>query len=47
MKTDYKITHDKLMDDKERDKLIKFRREKAELDLMKARITWTVRPDNN
>ncbi len=43
MKTDYKITRDKFMDDKERDKLIKFCREKAELDLMKGRITWTVR----
>jgi site-specific recombinase XerD len=31
------------MDDKERDKLIKFCKEKAELDLMKGRITWTVR----
>jgi site-specific recombinase XerD len=43
MKTDYKITRDKFMDDKERDKLLKFCREKAELDLMKGRITWTVR----
>ncbi len=43
MKTDYKITRDKFMDDKERDKLIKFCREKAELDLMKGRITRTVR----
>jgi site-specific recombinase XerD len=43
MKTDYKITRDKFMDDKERDKLIKFCREKAELDLMKGRITWIAR----
>ncbi len=43
MKTDYKITRDKFMDDKERDKLLKFCREIAELDLMKGRITWTVR----
>ena len=43
MKTDYKITRDKFMDDKERDKLIKFCREKAELDLMKGRITWPTR----
>jgi len=43
MKADYKITRDKFMDDKERGKLIKFCREKAELDLMKGRITWTVR----
>ncbi len=43
MKSDYKITRDKFMDDKERDKLLKFCREKAELDLMKGRITWTVR----
>jgi site-specific recombinase XerD len=43
MKTDYKITRDKFMDDKERDKLLKFCREKAELDLMKGRITWTAR----
>lgn len=31
------------MNDKERDKLIKFCKQKAELDLMKGRITWTVR----
>jgi site-specific recombinase XerD len=43
MKSDYKITRDKFMDDKERDKLLKFCREKAELDLMKGRITWTAR----
>ncbi len=43
MSTDYKITRDKFMDDKERDKLIKSCRKKAELDLMKGRITWTVR----
>lgn len=33
MKTDYKITRDKFMDDKE----------KSELDLMKGCITWVVR----
>ncbi|MFQ5964683.1 MAG: tyrosine-type recombinase/integrase [Candidatus Scalinduaceae bacterium] len=43
MKSDYKITRDKFMDDKERDKLIRFCKEKAELDLMKGRITWVVR----
>ena len=43
MKADYKITRDKFMDDKERDKLIKLCKEKAELDLMKGRITWPVR----
>jgi integrase/recombinase XerD len=43
MKSDYKITRDKFMDVKERDKLLKFCKEKAELDLMKGRITWTVR----
>ncbi len=43
MKSDYKITRDKFMDDKERDKLLKFCKEKAELDLMKGRITWTAR----
>ena len=43
MSTDYKITRDKFMDNKERDKLLKFCREKAELDLMKGRITWPVR----
>lgn len=31
------------MDDKEREKLIKFCKEKSELDLMKGRITWVVR----
>ncbi len=30
MKADYKITRDKFMDDKERDKLLKFCREKAD-----------------
>ena len=43
MVTDYKITKDKFMDDKERDKLLKFCRDKAELDLMKGRTTWPVR----
>ncbi len=43
MKSDYKITRDKFMDDKERDKLIKLCKEKAELDLMKGRTTWTAR----
>ncbi len=43
MKSDYKITRDKFMDVKERDKLIKFCKKMAELDLMKGRITWPVR----
>ena len=43
MKPDYKITREKFMDDKERDKLVKLCKEKAELDLMKGRTTWTAR----
>ncbi len=43
MKSDYKITRDKFMDDKERGKLIKLCKEKAELDLVKRRTTWTAR----
>ncbi len=43
MKSDYKITRDKFMDDKERERLIKFCKKKTELDLMKGRITWPVR----
>ena len=43
MVSGYKITKDKFMDGKERDKLLKFCREKAELDIAKGRITWPIR----
>jgi site-specific recombinase XerD len=43
MVSDYRITRDKFMDEEERGKLLKFCKEKAELDLMKGRITWPVR----
>ncbi len=43
MKTDYKITRGKFIDNKERDKLLKFCKERSGLDLVKGRIMWVVR----
>ncbi|MHC4270272.1 MAG: tyrosine-type recombinase/integrase [Planctomycetota bacterium] len=40
---DYKITEEKYLNDKEQAKLLKFCREKAQLDLMQGRHTWVTR----